>query len=159
MEFSEVIATQKLELGAVAPVNENEKAAVAVLTDSDIPAGMPRTNRLDKLTTDQAVWVIRNGDAWLVYLKANDGEVVEYTGASAVEVTPAEVFMAICNTLENVWLALVAENETLEPEQIGDWCETLQCVQALVPKEYQRQGAVIKAELDNWQRLLPRHKG
>ena len=41
-----MIATQKLELGAVAPVNETEKAAVAVLTDSDIPLGMPLTTDL-----------------------------------------------------------------------------------------------------------------
>ena len=46
MHFSEVIASQRAEVGAVAPVNETEKAAVAVLTDSDIPLGMPLTTDL-----------------------------------------------------------------------------------------------------------------
>lgn len=36
---------------------------------SEIPEGMPLTNRLDRMTTEQAVWAIRNGDAWIAYLK------------------------------------------------------------------------------------------
>ena len=153
-----MIATQKLELGAVAPIETDP--VPFVLTDRYIPAGMPLTNHLDKMNIEQAAWAIRNGTAWIAYLKANGGEVyAPAASAGGLSVTPVEVFKAICEVLENVWLALVAENETLEPEQIGDWCETLQCVLAVVPKEYQRQGVVIKAELDNWQRLLPRHKG
>ena len=97
MEFEQVIETQKTKLAAVAPI-ETEPDPV-VLTERDIPACMPLTNRLDKMSADQAVWAIRTGDAWSAYLKANGGEVYEHTGASAVEVTPAEVFMAICDTL------------------------------------------------------------
>ena len=36
----------------------------------DIPPGMPLTNRLDKMTIEQGRWAIRNGDAWIAYLKA-----------------------------------------------------------------------------------------
>ena len=52
MQHLEVIETQNYELEAVSP----ETYPVAVLIDRDIPAGMPRTNRLDKMTTDQARW-------------------------------------------------------------------------------------------------------
>lgn len=35
----------------------------------NIPEGMPMTNRLDLLTKEQAVWAIKNGDAWIAFLK------------------------------------------------------------------------------------------
>ena len=38
-------------------------------TPFTIPDGMPMTNRLDKMTTEQAKWAIRNGTAWIAYLK------------------------------------------------------------------------------------------
>ena len=38
-----------------------------------MPADMPLTNRLDKMTSKQARWAIRNGDAWLEYLKSVKG--------------------------------------------------------------------------------------
>ena len=44
-----------------------------VLTARDLPAGMPWTNRLDKMTKEQAIWAIRNGDAWIAYLKTKEG--------------------------------------------------------------------------------------
>ena len=136
----------------IAPVEPIE-----VLTDRDIPAGMPLTNRLDKLTTEQAVWAIRCGDAWLAYLKANGGEVVEHTGASAVEVSPAAVFMAICNTLENVWLALTnnRQQSALEPEQVAEWVDTLQWAVSVLPSGYEQQRSMIRTELDDWQSRLP----
>lgn len=84
-----------------------------VLTDSDIPVGTPMTNRLDKLTSDQAVWALQNGKAWLAYLKANGGEIYQSTGASAVEGSPAEQYKAICDMLEGVWLALVGKRRDL----------------------------------------------
>ena len=37
---------------------------------TDIPPGMPLTNRLDKMTIEQGIWAIRNGDTWIAYLKA-----------------------------------------------------------------------------------------
>ena len=103
MEFSEVIKAQQIDPGAVAPT---EIETPAVLTKRDIPAGMPMTNRLDKLTSDQAVCALRNGEAWIAYLKANGGEIYQSTGASSVEITPTEQFKAICDTHENVWLVL-----------------------------------------------------
>ena len=38
-------------------------------TDIEIPEGMPLTNHLDKMTKVQAIWAIRNGTAWIAYLK------------------------------------------------------------------------------------------
>ena len=48
-----------------------------------IPGNMPLTNRLDKMTRDQAIWAIENGDAWIAYLKeqseaGQDVSVIEY---------------------------------------------------------------------------------
>ena len=43
-----------------------------------IPAGMPLTNRLDKMTPDQAIWAIENGDAWIAYLKERAKPVKTY---------------------------------------------------------------------------------
>ena len=40
------------------------------LTESDLPADMPLTNRLDKMTKEQARWALANGDAWIAYLEA-----------------------------------------------------------------------------------------
>lgn len=77
MEFSEVIEAQQIDPGAVAPT---ETETPAVLTKRDIPAGMLMTNRLDKLTSDQAVCVLHNGEAWIAYLKANGGEIYQSTG-------------------------------------------------------------------------------
>ena len=158
MEFEQVIETQKTKLAVVAPI-ETEPVPV-VLTDRDIPAGMPRTNRLDKLTTELAVWAIRNGDAWLAYLKANGGEIVEHTGASVqpIEVSPAEVYTAICDTLENVWLSLTGnmKRRDLVPSSLNEWCDTLQWALAVFPKKvYEGPRRVIEAELDTYQALLP----
>ena len=159
MDFLEVIATQKMELGAVAPVNETEieKAAVAVLTNSDIPVGMPLTNRLDKLTTGQAEWAVCNGTAWLAYLKANGGEVVEYPRAKDIKVSPAEVHKAICQTLENVWCVLTnnGDRSALEStQQIAEWVDTLQWALAVIPNGYERQREVIQLELDKYHSTL-----
>ena len=46
-----------------------------VLSDNDIPAGMPLTNRLDRMTREQARWAIQNGNKWLAYLRENEGEI------------------------------------------------------------------------------------
>ena len=51
------------------------EAEMRLSTGIKVPEGMPLTNRLDKMTTDQARWAIRNGDAWLAYLKAKGGEI------------------------------------------------------------------------------------
>ena len=75
MDFLEVIGTQRAEIVVVAPIPETETPVLEqILTEQDIPAGMLLTNRLDKMNVEQAVWAIRNGDAWLAYLKSNGGE-------------------------------------------------------------------------------------
>ncbi len=42
----------------------------------DLPAGMPLTNRLDRMTIEQARFAIENGDAWLSYLREQGGEML-----------------------------------------------------------------------------------
>ena len=51
------------------------EAASRSSTGIEVPEGMPLTNRLDKMTVEQAIWAIRHGDAWLAYLKAKGGEI------------------------------------------------------------------------------------
>ena len=61
----------------IAPVVSRIKAMAStqfesepeLLTDFEIPDGMPLTNRLDKMTSDQARWALCHGDVWMVYLK------------------------------------------------------------------------------------------
>ena len=45
------------------------KSELELRRGKNIPDGMPLTNGLDKMTTEQAIWTIRNGDAWIAYLK------------------------------------------------------------------------------------------
>ena len=78
-----------------------------------IPAGMPLTNRLDKMTPDQAIWAIENGDAWIAYLKeqseaGQDVSVIEY-GEQPVQngtVSDADAYKAICEVVDRVWKGL-----------------------------------------------------
>ena len=109
---------------------------------------MPLTNWLARITTEQAAWAIKNGTAWIAYLQANGRDVYQSpatTSATNTEVTPAEAYKAICDTLENIWLALLKESggETLEPEQIPDWVDTLQSVVAVIPAGYERQHDIM----------------
>ena len=48
------------------------KSDLELQMGKNIPDGMPLTNRLDKMTTEQAIWAICNGDAWIAYLKKKD---------------------------------------------------------------------------------------
>ena len=57
-------------------INEEEIRDVEDGLPQHIPEGMPRTNRLDKMTREQAVWAIKNGDAWIAYLKKYGGEIL-----------------------------------------------------------------------------------
>ena len=156
MNFMDIVRSEKAKYAEIVPL-ETEPLRVAVLTDSDIPAGMPRTNRLDKMTTEQGVWAIHNGDAWITYLRANDGEVVEYPRAKDIKVSPAEVHKAICQTLENVWCVLTnnGDRSALEStQQIAEWVDTLQWTLAVIPNGYERQREVIELELDKYHSTL-----
>ena len=63
------------------------EAASRLSTDIEIPDGMPLTNRLDRMTREQATWAIRNGDDWIAYLKARltEGANVELYGKQPTE--------------------------------------------------------------------------
>ena len=161
MNFMDIVRSKKAEKGEIVPIEietEKETSTVTVLTKRDIPAGMPLTTDLTQMSVLQGAWAVCNGDAWLAYLKTNDGEVYRSpTGASAVEVSPspAAVYKAICDTLENVWLALTDNMQTdLTTEQIPEWVDTLQWAVAVMPSGYERQRGVIEAELDKWQFFL-----
>ena len=149
MEFEQVIETQKTKLAVVAPI---ETETPVVLTDRDIPVGMPLTNQLDKMTADQGAWAIRNGDAWIAYLQASAGEVVGYPKVKDIEVSPAEQWQAVCEVLDRVWHAMVAESsgETLEPNQYAEWVDTLKWSLAVIPNGYERHAAIIQNDLDYW---------
>ena len=107
MNFMDIVRSEKAKQAAVAGETETSTVAV-VLTDRDIPPGMPRTNRLDnKMTTAQARWALENGDAWIAYLKANGGEIYKSTTlVPPIEVSDAEKYKAICEVLNRVWLAV-----------------------------------------------------
>ena len=72
MRFMDIVKGEKAKMAVsdTEPSTENETlVSEQGLTDKDVPAGMPLTNRLDKMTREQAVWAIKNGDAWITYLK------------------------------------------------------------------------------------------
>ena len=131
--------------------SDSESLSVPVLIESEIPAGMPLTNRLDKMTREQAVWTIRNGDVWLAYLRVHGGEVYAGESASDIEVSPADQFKAICETLNRVWWALVGERDTLRSEQIPEWIDTLRWAVSAMPAGYERHREIIQSELERWQ--------
>lgn len=68
-----MVAIERAKITEFALTENETETLPIVLTDFDLPAGMPLTNHLDKMTREQAVFSIRNGDAWLAYLKANGG--------------------------------------------------------------------------------------
>ena len=131
-----------------------------------IPAGMPMTNRLDKMTTEQANGAIANGTAWIAYLKEQlasgvDVNLVAYD-AKPVEVSDADRYEAICDILESVWLELTENMQhVLEAEQIPDWVDTLQWAIKALPVGYERHRDIIQAELREYQPKMtkPKKKG
>ena len=75
--------------------------------------------------------------------------------SEGIEVTPQQIYKALCDTLENVWLALTDNMQTdLTTEQVSEWVDTLQWAVAVMPSGYERQRGVIEAELDKWQFFL-----
>ena len=67
MNFMDAVRKRKEHPVEVIPLDIPKRVSEP-LTDHDIPAGMPLTHRLDKMTREQAVWAIQNGDAWLAHL-------------------------------------------------------------------------------------------
>lgn len=149
MEFLELVNTHLSDLGGVPPV-VSEREELKEITENDLPVGMPLTNRLDRMTKEQAIWVLKNGDAWLAYLRVHGGEVYAGESASDIEVSPADQFKAICETLNRVWWALVGERDTLRSEQIPEWIDTLRWAVSAMPAGYERHGEIIQSELERW---------
>ena len=73
--------------------------------------------------------------------------------SEGIKVTPQQIYKALCDTLENVWLALTdnMQRSDLEPEQVAEWVDTLEWAVAVMPSGYERQREIIKAELDRYQ--------
>ena len=156
MNFNEVIA----ELNSkVIPDLSVPSQAELHLTASDLPGNMPLTNRLDKMTVEQARWAIQNGTAWIAYLKANDGEVYQ-SDAKNVEVSDADKYKAICDTLTWVWLDLTAnmKRKYLRPDQDPVWVDTLQWAVSVIPDGYKKQREIIQDELEEYQIGLAKTK-
>lgn len=152
MDFNEVIA----ELNSKAiPDLPGPIPAELPLTASDLPGNMPLTNRLDKMTVEQARWAIQNGSAWIAYLKANDGEVYQ-PDAKNVEVSDADKYQAICDTLTRVWLDLTdnMKRPTLHTDQIPEWIDTLEWAIKVMPEGYERHREIIQEELSTYQTQL-----
>ena len=132
-----------------------------------IPAGMPLTNRLDKMTPDQAIWAIENGDAWIAYLKeqseaGQDVSVIEY-GEQPVQngtVSDADAYKAICEVVDRVWKGLTdnMKRKTLRHNQISDWTETLHWAIKTLPVGYERQREIIEPELREYQARLTKRR-
>ena len=162
MDFLDVIAG--LNAGAlpehVPPVPSEVENP---LTANDLPFAMPLTNRLDKMTVEQARWAIANGTAWIAYLKENKGEVYQ-PSAKPVEVSDAEKYQAIGDVLENVWLDLTDNmaRSYLATEQIQAWVDTLEWAITFCPNETDECKAFInvtKDELEAYQLIIDEPKG
>ena len=76
------------------------------------------------------------------------GAVYAGESASEIEVSPAEQFKAICETLNRVWWALVGKRDTLRSEQIAEWIDTLRWAVSVVPSGYERHREIIQSKLD-----------
>ena len=151
MEFLELVNAHLSDLGGVPPV-VSESEELKEITENDLPGGMPLTNRLDKMSREQAIWAFQNGDAWLAYLRAHDGEVYAGESASDIEVSDVEKYRVICHVLNRVWLALTdgMKRSTLQSEDIPAWVDTLRWAVSAMPAGYEHHREIIQLELDRW---------
>ena len=132
-----------------------------------IPGNMPLTNRLDKMTPDQARWAIENGDAWIAYLKeqreaGQEVSLIEYDKqpVQSSMVSDAERYKAICDVVDRVWKGLTdnMKRKTLRNNQIPEWVEILQWAIKTLPVGYERQREIIETELKTYQDRLTKPK-
>ena len=154
MNFMDAVRRKKRKIAGVLPVDipqsESEPELVSELTEADIPADMPLTNNLDKMTKKQAVWAIRNGGAWLAYLKSHDGEVYQHATVSDADVSDAEKYAKICSVLDKVWLEITEDRQKplLDPENVQEWLETLEWADRVMPDQYESARKVIQSEIE-----------
>ena len=79
----------------------------------------------------------------------------DQVSVQGIEVTPAAVYRAIGDVLENVWLVLSDNLQTdLEPDQVSEWVDTLEWAVEVMPSGYKRHVEIIKTDLDYWQSFL-----
>ena len=79
----------------------------------------------------------------------------ESVSVQGIEVKPSEVYKAIGDVLENVWLSLTDNMQTdLTSEQITEWVEVCQWACAVMPSAYERQREIVEAELHKWRSFL-----
>ena len=152
-KYERIIADAKVEEAEIKPVDIPVVSSDSKpLTAADLPGEMPLTNRLDKMTCEQAIWAIANGTAWIAYLKAHEGEVYQ-PSAKPVEVSDAEKYQAICDVFESVWLDLTEnmKRSYLETDQIPVWVETLQWAIKVLPEGYHSLHKTVKIELETYQ--------
>ena len=124
-----------------------------------MPGLMPLTNRLDKMTRDQAIWAIENGDAWIAYLQkqseaGREVSVIEY-GEQPVQndtVSDADRYKAICDVVDRVWKGLTdnMKRKTLRATQYQDWVSTLEWAIKALPEGYERQRDIFQEELQQY---------
>ena len=71
------------------------------------------------------------------------------------EVTPAEVFQAIGDVLENGWLALTDNTrDDLDPDGVLEWVDTLQWAVEVMPDCYEMQHEIVQLETDYWEGVV-----
>lgn len=119
------------------------------LATADLPENMPLTNRLDKMTIEQARWAIRNGDAWIAYLEATEGEVYQ-PKQEKVEVSDADKHNAIFAILEKVWLDVTDHKPLSKPKEACEWVATLRWALRFMPKTYEARRIIIENEITRW---------
>ena len=168
MNFDNVIAGLRAKANPEPEPKSGEGVSVdipqpepaAPLTENDLPAGMPLTNRLDKMTRYQAIWAIENGGAWIAYLKEQradgtpDVSVIEY-GEQPVQndtVSDADAYKAICEVVDRVWKRLTdnMKRKSLRGAQIPDWTEILHWAIKALPEGYERQRDIFQDELQQY---------
>ena len=165
MDFNNVMAIWQ------ARIDESTEQPNPLASDNPIdtmPGNMPLTNRLDKMTRDQAIWAIENGDAWIAYLKEQradgtpDVSVIEY-GEQPVQngtVSDADAYKAICEVVDRVWKGLTdnMKRKTLRKNQIPEWVEILQWAIKALPVGYERQREIMENELKTYQEQLTKRR-
>lgn len=158
-----------LEETSISEVVESPNPAASDNPIDAIPENrFPLTNRLDKMTPDQAHWAIENGDAWIAYLQEQraDGQevsLIEYGNQQPVQsgtVSDADAYKAICGVVDKVWNGLTdnMKRKTLRNNQIPEWVEILQWAIKVLPVGYERQREIIETELKTYQAQLTKPK-
>ena len=120
-----------------------------VLTSEDLPPGMPLTNGLDKMTTEQARFAIQNGDAWLEYLKANDGEFIESESSIEIAGSDADKKSSILKTLARMEQKVKFPSGRIKVGMDKSWREILEWALSVMPACYESTRQIISEELSN----------